>query len=306
MVDDVSEILSTDALEFPFASDALAFLESGGQVIYADGRDDIASIIIKNAEGRGLVVKASRSHQGELEPVGLAPLPESVPKIPQNLTKRGDVLLYLTNALTSPRSRVCALSSDKGESSDVGGPILSAQGMGGLGKTVMASLVARSHVIRKHFTRISFLSLGLEPDILSLQRAMYSHLSGGKLLPSSSDPTILEQRALLQKLVETTSKQGEVYLLVLDDCWSVEAEAQLNVFDTTGEHDFGHRVLITTRTARLIPGSQDIPLGLLSEKEGQTLLSKASGLPINDDNREVMKKIVLLCGKLPLFVNLVG
>ncbi len=111
----------------------------------------------------------------------------------------------------------------------------------------MAAMVARNHEVRKHFSRISFLSLGLEPDIPSLQRQMHLHLSGAPM-PSGSEPTIELQRAHMVKMVESRTKQGERFLLILDDCWKVEHEMALNVFEDENV-DCGHRILITTRTA---------------------------------------------------------
>ncbi len=112
------------ALQFPHASDALAYLESGGQVIYADGRDNIANLILKEASSRGVLVAARYSNDGQLEPTGLAALPESVPRLPAALATRGDVLLHLTNSLTSGQLQVCALSSEGAR----GGNVLAAQG----------------------------------------------------------------------------------------------------------------------------------------------------------------------------------
>ncbi len=164
----------------------------------------------------------------------------------------------------------------------------------------MAALVVRDARVRRHFKRVSFLSVGLEPDILSLQRSMYLHFSG-KPMPLVAEPTIESNRAALRDLIESTNKSDK-YLLVLDDIWSSEHEVALNCF----QDNKTHAVLITTRTARLVPGALDINLSLLSREEGEALLAKMAGIEPTTKNKVTLQKIVELCGYLPLFLNLVS
>ena len=87
---------------------------------------------------------------------------------------------------------------------DDGAPALgwvSAAGMGGLGKTTMASAVARDLQIRKHFARLAFVSVGQTPSIMALQLVLYEQLTG-IALPYSSESSILEQKSALQRATE--------------------------------------------------------------------------------------------------------
>ena len=54
--------------------------------------------------------------------------------------------------------------------------IVTAHGMGGSGKTVMAAAVCRSSRARKHFSRTAFVTLGQTPELLMLQREIYSQV----------------------------------------------------------------------------------------------------------------------------------
>ena len=192
----------------------------------------------------------------------LAPLPDTVPELPEAFVPRaGDKAQVLEVLLLRP-------AADGGGGG--GGRRVLAHGMGGLGKTTMAVAVARTPEIRARYTRIGFVSAGQEPAVLELQRVLYGQLVGSPLA-AKEDATPSTQRQLLQE-----AAVGKAWLLVLDDIWSADQERLLNFVDPA---EPGHSVFVTTRFSKLLPGYAEVPLGLLSEPEAVSIVLRSACLP---------------------------
>ena len=74
----------------------------------------------------------------------------------------------------------------------------------------MAAMVIHDKMIRRAFSRIAWASLGQEPNILELQRSIYTHFTG-EMLPANETATVTFQ---LQK--SQAACKGKRFLFVLD------------------------------------------------------------------------------------------
>ena len=164
------------------------------------------------------------------------------------------------------------------------------QGMGGIGKSVLAAAVARDEAVRGAFADgVIWLSLGQEPRLGMLQAQLATALG-------ASPQALMEGQGNVGELL-----QDKACLLVLDDVWQME---HLKPF-----HGIGPRcqMLMTTRDSTLVRGlgATEHQLDVFSEPEALTLLAKWSKQKLEtlpSEAHEVMQE----CGRLPLALAMVG
>jgi WD40 repeat protein len=166
------------------------------------------------------------------------------------------------------------------------------QGMGGIGKSVLASALAHRPEVRRAFPDgVYWVTLGQEPDVPELQRGLARALGNDGLFVSAD--------AGKEKLRELLAARAA--LLVLDDVWHRGHAEAFNVLGARG------RLLLTTRDAGLVTAlaakENHYQVQLPTEADAQALLAKAAGVPaIPDEAREVVDE----CGRLPLGLALCG
>jgi tetratricopeptide (TPR) repeat protein len=143
-------------------------------------------------------------------------------------------------------------------------------GMGGVGKSTLATALAQDCQVRRHFKDgILWVEVGQTPTVTELQAAVGVHYDDDR--EKYQKPT--EARiALSQKLHQLQA------LLVLDDVWD---HAIVGEFPVSGTQC---RLLITTRSRVLADkiAGQDIPVDLLTPHEGARLLAAAAGGSADD------------------------
>jgi hypothetical protein len=127
------------------------------------------------------------------------------------------------------------------------------QGMGGIGKSVLASVLAHRPEVRRAFPDgIFWITLGQKPQQAELQHWLARELG---------DPAMFadERRGkeCLRKLFDNRKA-----LLVLDDVWQREHADAFNVIGAMG------RILLTTRDAGLRGRPRGAPLRLLTGPRG--------------------------------------
>ena len=165
---------------------------------------------------------AEHAHgQGGAEAEGVrgARLPAELPQVPTGYLPRTDVVDSCKAALNARRRRV------------------SVHGMGGSGKTVVASALARESFVVSAFDTIVYVPLGQTPVMLDVHAAMCRQLGGAK---GALQGTTEEVRRALCDLAA-----GRRVFLVLDDAWSREVVEALDVLDARTESC----LLVTTRHA---------------------------------------------------------
>ena len=168
------------------------------------------------------------------------------------------------------------------------------QGMGGVGKSVLAAMVARDEAVRRKFPDgIIWISLGQEANLLLRQGDVAIALSR----PNPSLADVEQGKTYLSELFA-----DKACLLVLDDVWELE---QIEAFNVLTEQS---QLLITSRDTRLtedLDGAMGYRVGLLDDQKALellALLAEKSSEELTEDAKAVVKE----CGNLPLALAMVG
>ena len=213
--------------------------------------------------------------------------PFGVPNLPPRYLERDDYLDQFREALLSGETQAVGIT---GRPQYVG-----VQGMGGLGKSVLAAALAWDEQVRRIFPDgIFWLRFGQDVDeagVLELQKEILLVLA-----PNSLPESPAQGRNLLNLAL-----QGKHCLLIADDLWE---SRHINHFDLT---DSGSRFLLTTRNNEVIQetGAHRCELELLSNKQARELLAKCSGFA-EENLPEEAEAILRECGRLPLAVAAIG
>lgn len=174
--------------------------------------------------------------------------------------------------------------------------VIGLQGMGGVGKTVIAAALAGDPDVLRAFPHgVFWFTLGREvsPERLKgLQGAWVEDLTGAPFAPADLEQGKDRLRTLLR---------DRACLLVLDDVWDADHAAALAVLGSMG------KLLLTSRIEKVARrlGADPDPLGELPPKEGLSLLARYAGTApgaLPDEAREIAEE----CGYLPLALAMAG
>ena len=168
------------------------------------------------------------------------------------------------------------------------------QGMGGIGKSVLASALAHRPEVRRAFPDgIFWITLGQKPQLAEQQRWLARELGDEALFPDERSG-----KECLRKLLA-----GRKALLVLDDVWQREDAEAFNVIGAMG------RILLTTRDAGLVTAlaskETHYRVELPTEAEAETIFEAAAHLEPGAMPAAALE-IVAQCGRLPLALALCG
>jgi WD40 repeat protein len=219
--------------------------------------------------------------------LGIEIHPESqlfnVPSLPPNFIPRSADLEKVKEAILAEAGSNAAIT---GTYRSIG-----LQGMGGIGKSIMAVALARDEQIRRVFNDgIFWIRLGHQAELLQSQIKLISALEPGH----GSIATTADGRDELRRILN-----HKCCLIILDDIWRME---QLQAFDGLGS---GCRMLLTTRDEGIVrnSGAIECRLGVLKDSEAKELLKLWSGKHgLSPDALEVAKE----CDNLPLALAMVG
>ncbi|MDX2139093.1 MAG: NB-ARC domain-containing protein [Chloroflexota bacterium] len=143
-------------------------------------------------------------------------------------------------------------------------------GMGGVGKSTLATALVQDCQVRRHFSDgILWIEVGQTPTVTELQAAVGVHYGDDREKYQRPEEARI---ALSHKLHQLQA------LLVLDDVWDHEI---IQAFPVSGTQC---RLLITTRSRVLADkiAGKDIPVDLLTPREGAQLLAAAVGGSADD------------------------
>lgn len=169
------------------------------------------------------------------------------------------------------------------------------QGMGGLGKSVLAAALAHDEAVRAAFPDgIFWLRFRQNVDdayLLEQQAEILKIIAPGQL-----PDTLVNGENLL-----TLTLEDKRCLFIADDIWD---SGHLRHFVPKSK---GCRLLLTTRKAEVIKKINAVAceLGLLDEKQARQFLAVCSGCAENDLPDEAAA-IVQECGRLPLALAAIG
>ncbi|OUL20117.1 hypothetical protein BV378_30415 [Nostoc sp. RF31YmG] len=171
------------------------------------------------------------------------------------------------------------------------------QGMGGIGKTVLATALARDDEVRKAFPDgVFWVTFGQTPQILTWQSYLASAL-GDK---QAAFTEIGLAKARLRELFAE-----KACLLILDDIWRLD---DATPFDVLGERC---QMLVTSRDAAIITGlgGEEYQLAVLDAQQALALLADWANQPQilhPTSQNDIALQVARECGYLPLALAMVG
>jgi hypothetical protein len=165
-------------------------------------------------------------------------------------------------------------------------------GLGGIGKTVLASVLAYDKDIQRRYSDgILWVTLGQKPDVLSQLSNWIKALGDDEFHPTNLEAASMHLRTILH---------DKYALLVIDDAWD---PAFAKPFLVGGSHC---QVLITTRDsliARAV-GAFLYDLDVMTQGQSLSLLSKCLGCKIGYSEQQEALDLVHEVGHLPLALEL--
>ncbi len=207
------------------------------------------------------------------------PLPITVPLLPPNYVERPAALASLRSAvLDASGSSVVAL--------------IALEGMGGIGKTVLAQALFKDEAVQKAFPdgRV-WITVGREPtyDLDDKLREIVHALGGA--IDANFSAESLYQTVLADKTA----------LIVIDDIWN---KSHLDPFVADSPRS---RFLFTTRDASIAraAGAREHRADLLDSPQSRELLASAAGVKVNA-LPHAAEDIVGECAGLPLALSTMG
>lgn len=209
----------------------------------------------------------------------------TVPDLPANYLLREEPIAAVKEKLLADIHSTAVIS---GRTRNVG-----VQGMGGIGKSVLAMAMAHDCEVRRAFPDgIFWLSIGQNPQLAVIQANLGEGLGAN---PRNFVNVEEGKRILSQLLVDRQC------LLVLDDVWKPQ---HADAFAVANENS---KLLITTRSASVTHAMGVTPyeLGLLRDDQARELLASWAAVPVPELPEEA-DAIIDECGNLPLGITLIG
>jgi hypothetical protein len=209
----------------------------------------------------------------------------NVPNLPLNFLPRPDEFKAIKTAVLVGTNQSVAVT---GKSHRVG-----VQGMGGIGKSVLAAEIAQDEEVRRAFPDgVLWVTLGQTPMLTSWQ----SHLAEVLGADQRTFTDVQLDKAFLGELLV-----DKACLLILDDVWQAKHAA---AFDALGQRC---KMLLTTRDRGLITalGAVEYQLGVLSNEQALALLALWAGQHEETLPAQV-HEVVRECGNLPLALTMIG
>jgi hypothetical protein len=154
----------------------------------------------------------------------------NVPNLPTHFLPRLGELQTLKDAVLAGITKPVALT---------GAGKFGLQGMGGIGKSVLAAGLAHDSEVRQAFPDgVYWLTIGQKPNLLELQNQLLCQVTGSKVTFSTAQ----EAKDALRKVLE-----GRPALLIIDDAWTIDTADALSVIAAPA------RLLITTHNLLVKP-----------------------------------------------------
>jgi len=214
-----------------------------------------------------------------LEAVQTLPAPVTVPPLPANYLERSEAVASLRSALLAPGGgNVIAL--------------VALEGMGGIGKTVLAQTLFKDVTVQKAFPDgLLWVTVGREPtyDLGEKLREIVHGLGG------PSDPNLSPESLYKTTLANKTA------LIVIDDIWN---KAHLDPFLVKSH---GSRILFTTRNPAIarLSGAREHRADLMDAGQSRELLALWAGLDVGELPPAAVD-ILRECDNLPGALAMIG
>ncbi|KHM99665.1 Disease resistance protein RPM1 [Glycine soja] len=191
--------------------------------------------------------------------------------------------------------------------------VISVVGMGGLGKTTLASRVFNNQKVVGHFDFHAWITVSQSYTVEGMMRDLLKKLCKEKRENPPQDISEMDRDSLIDEV--RNYLQQKRYVVILDDVWSVELWGQIKsaMFDNKN----GSRILITTRKTGVVESCKNSPFDkvhelepLSSEKSMELFYKKAFQFDFNgccpDHLLNISSEIVKKCKGLPLAIVAIG
>src|ERR1035438_162048 len=229
-----------------------------------------------------------RKNLGVIAPPDTQPRYNNAPPLPDNFVDRPEILTALRNALFQDApNRNIALTA--------------LQGMGGIGKTVLAQALCHNEVVRHAYPDgIFWFTIGKESRLTFDQRIEAVPGLHQLLGEYSGEQACINQYR--------NAFRDKAALIVLDDVWHA---ADIEPFRTESPRS---RLLVTTRDTGIAPtfGAREFPAVLPTNAEAREILTKwGAGLsPRGASAPQTLppqaEAVIAECGDLPLALAMIG
>ncbi|CAN6338451.1 unnamed protein product [Urochloa humidicola] len=184
--------------------------------------------------------------------------------------------------------------------------VISILGMGGSGKTTLASSIYRKQEVKKNFACCAWITVSPNYRVEDLLNKVINKLH------ISDEHGITDRTYLVERI--HTHLRDKKYLIVLDDMWNRDSWL---FFDRAFVKNMcGSRVVITTRieaVASIAQQNNTIRIGLLSQSESWKLFSKKAFSKLGKETStypqglvQWANKILERCQGLPLAIVAIG
>ena len=197
-------------------------------------KQDAGTVVHEHGDGDApsAAVAAPAAAPGPAVVSGPAPIPPTVPELPDVMAERPEMLAEMRYFLLGAEGSAGTIALSSVKKSKV-----AAHGQGGVGKTTMAAAVVRDSAVRSAFSRIAWVSVGQTPAVMEMQRVLFQQLTT-EIMPVKDGANAATQLDDLQ-----AACIGQRWLVVLDDVWEKEHEKLLSCVDAAS----ASKLLVTTR-----------------------------------------------------------
>ncbi|KOM30184.1 hypothetical protein LR48_Vigan983s000200 [Vigna angularis] len=229
-------------------------------------------------------------------------------RLSSSLDSQGDALLLEEADLVGidkPKRQLCDFLFNE----EPGRAVIPIYGMGGLGKTTLAKQVYDDPKVKKRFRIHAWINVSQSFKLQELLKDLVQQLHNviGKPAPEAVGQMKSEElKELIKNLLQSSR-----YLIVLDDVWHVKVWDSVKLALPSSSR--GSRVMITTRKKDIALYScaelgKDFDHEFLPEEEAWYLFCKKTfqGNSCPPHLEEVCRKILKMCGGLPLAIVAIG
>lgn len=207
----------------------------------------------------------------------------TVPPLPVNFVERPEAVAALRNAL---------MADDGGRHV----ALTALQGMGGIGKTVLAQALCCDEVVQQAFPDgIIWVTIGKEAEFDALTRMK-------EVAKALGDDLAKYDNLLSAKNQYRTTLTKKAALIVVDDVWR---SSDLEPF--LAENSPRSRLLFTTRDASIAVGmgAREHLAELLSEEKSREVMARWAAMDAHK-LPPIANELIQECGRLPLALSMVG